>query len=132
MGKACVTEAFEGSKIILCKRNVLGQIYAARGFRDMVHFTIGNQGKTVLCKFLNSKQIKYYELRGFKSDMPSPSWFHVSSIPHNSVDSPSGFLGCMHTKMKRLGKAFIPHLMKVRFWISYCTYFFFAVFLTFP
>ncbi len=113
MGKTGATEAFNGSKIILCKRNVEGQIYAAHGFRDMVHFTVGSQGKTVLCKFLKEKEIKYYELRGFKSDMPSPSWFNVSSIPHNSVDTPSEFLCSMQTKMKQLGKAFIPHLMKV-------------------
>lgn len=113
MHKADANRAFKNSKIVLCKRNVKGQVYSARGFRDMVHFTVGSEGKNQLCKFLTGNSIKYYEFRGFKSDMPAPSWFDVSSMPHNSVDEPSEFLCGMQSKMKHLGKAFIPHLMKV-------------------
>lgn len=108
-----IQSAFKDSKIIACKRNARGQVYAARGFRDMVHFTVGGEGKKQLSSFLQLNQIKYYELRGFKNDMPAPDWFNVISMPDTSREPPSEFLSTMQAKIKELGKAFIPHLMKV-------------------
>ena len=119
MKKADVVSMFGNSKIVLCKRNPTGQVYSANGFRDMVHFTVGSEGKKQLCTFLNQNSIKYYELRGFESDMPSPDWFNVISMPNCSTESPNDFLSTMNSKMNDLGKSFIPHLMKVRCMISF-------------
>ena len=119
MKKADVVSTFGNSKIVLCKRNPTGQVYSANGFRDMVHFTVGSEGKKQLCTFLNQNSIKYYELRGYESDMPSPDWFNVISMPKSSTESPNDFLSTMNSKMNDLGKAFIPHLMKVRCIISF-------------
>ena len=119
MKKADVVSTFGNSKIVLCKRNPTGQVYSANGFRDMVHFTVGSEGKKQLCTFLNQNSIKYYELRGYESDMPSPDWFNVISMPKSSTESPNDFLSTMNSKMNDLGKAFIPHLMKVRCMISF-------------
>ena len=105
---------FNNSKIIMCKRNAIGQVYAARGFRDMVHFTIGETGKKQLSTFFENNSINFYELRGNEKDMPAPDWFHVESMPNKSEETPSTFITTMQMKMKKLGKAFIPHLMKVR------------------
>ena len=104
---------FKDSRIILCKRNTDGQVYAAHGFRDMVHFTIGSEGKKQLCNFLTSHSIDFHELRGYENDMESPSWFKVQSMPHKTSEAAPPFLSSMESKMQELGKAFIPHLMKV-------------------
>jgi hypothetical protein len=120
MKKADVISTFSNSKIILCKRNPIGQVYSANGFRDMVHFTVGSEGKKHLCTFLNRNSIKFYELRGYESNMPSPDdWFNVISMPTSSTERPSDFLSTMHSKINHLGKAFVPHLMKVCTIISF-------------
>jgi len=120
MKKADVISTFSNSKIILCKRNLIGQVYSANGFRDMVHFTVGSEGKKHLCTFLNRNSIKFYELRGYESNMPSPDdWFNVISMPTSSTERPSDFLSTMHSKINHLGKAFVPHLMKVCTIISF-------------
>jgi len=117
MKKADVISTFGNSKIVLCKRNPKGQVYSVNGFRDMVHFTVGSEGKKQLCSFLNQNSIKYYELRGYDSDMPSPDWFNVISMPKSNTERPSDFLSTMNSKINDLAKAFIPHLMKVCFMI---------------
>jgi len=120
MKKADVISTFSNSKIILCKRNLIGQVYSANGFRDMVHFTVGSEGKKHLCTFLNRNSIKFYKLRGYESNMPSPDdWFNVISMPTSSTERPSDFLSTMHSKINHLGKAFVPHLMKVCTIISF-------------
>ena len=119
MKKADVISTFSNSKIVLCKRNPIGQVYSANRFRDMVHFTVGSEGKKQLCTFLNRNSIKFYELRGYESDMPSPDWFNVISMPTSSTERPSDFLSTMHSKINHLGKAFVPHLMKVCTIISF-------------
>jgi hypothetical protein len=73
-----------------------------------------------LCIFLNRNSIKFYELRGYESNMPSPDdWFNVISMPTSSTERPSDFLSTMHSKINHLGKAFVPHLMKVCTIISF-------------
>ena len=113
--KSEIESTFTQSKILLCKRNPVGQVYVAKGFRDMVHFTVGPEGKNQLCNFLKKWSIKYYELRGFDSDMEAPSWFKVNSMPTKVEEKGSPFLHEMNSKMKGLAKVFIPHLMKVSF-----------------
>jgi hypothetical protein len=113
--KSEIEASFKDSKIVVCKRNAVGQIYAAKGFRDMVHFSVGSEGKLQLCKFFRSNGVQFYELRGYKNDMPAPDWFHVVSMPTNEVECESTFLTVMQSKIKELGSAFIPHLMKVSF-----------------
>lgn len=111
--KSAIETTFSNSKVLLCKRNPTGQVYAANGFRDMVHFTLGPEGKLQLCKFLKKWSIKFFELRGYDSDMASPRWFNVSSMGNKTDNKSSPFLIEMASKMKLLGKNFIPHLMKV-------------------
>ncbi len=113
MSKSEAQSAFNNSKIIFCKRNVNGQVYAANGFREMVHFTIGNQGKEQLCRFFERNSIKFFELRGYETDMPAPPWFHVMSMPSKKEEETSPFLCNMKNKINQLAKTFIPHLMKV-------------------
>ena len=121
--KSSVESTFNKSKIILCKRNMDGQVYAAHGFRDMVHFTIGNEGKKQLCTFFHNNSIRFYELRGYENDMESPSWFKVSSMPNKPDQAASPFLVSLKTKIQELGKVFILHLMKVRFFFFFLSYY---------
>lgn len=111
--KSVIHANFRNAKILLCRRNVTGQVYAANGFRDMIHFTIGMEGKKQLCTFLRNNEITYHELRGFQSDTSSPNWFDVRSMPNKSSEVPDKFVSTMQKKVQQLGKLFIPHLMKV-------------------
>ena len=113
MPKSEVNVVFKNAKIVMCKRNVNGQVYAANGFRDMVHFTLGNEGKQRLCNFLVNNSIRYYELRGYESEKATPIWFHATSLSPKSVDNKNTFLNGMKNRIEGLAKIFIPHLMKV-------------------
>jgi len=103
--RKCITQ------VALVKRCEEVQCYVAQGFREMVHFTIGNKARTVVAKFFQSLQINCHVLRGFSNDSTSPSWFHVWSMPPKT--EASSLQKQLHTKIRAVGLAFLPHLMKV-------------------
>ena len=107
-----IHQAFAGSKIVLCKRNSSGQFYVARGLRNMVHFTIGPEGKTQLTAFLRKNNITFYELKGDDSDPEHPSWFQVLSRS-NKNSKECQFLDDIDEQLKSIGKTLIPELLKV-------------------
>jgi len=101
----CITQ------IALVKRCEDGQFYVAQGFREMVHFTIGNKGRIEVTNFFQRVGIDCHVLRGFSNDRTSPSWFHVQSMPGNSAATV--LQKELHTKIRAVGLAFLPHLMRV-------------------
>ena len=107
-----VTKIFTGAKIIMCKRNAVGQVYVAEGFKDMVHFTVGPDGKTRLTTFFKRHEVPFFQLKGEDSDPSHPSWFQVSSLSaKNSKDK--DFLNSVDDKLKSIAATFVPELLKV-------------------
>ena len=112
-------KAFNNSKIILCKRNEHGQFYVAQGFCDMVHFTIGPEGKKQITKYFKDHEIKYHELKGLDTIEQQPPWFRVSSRGPKAKKDVL-FLTKIDLYMKNIASVFIPKLIKVSFyWIIY-------------
>ncbi len=112
MNPSQVGTAFGGTNIVMCKRNSTGQFYVARGLRDMVHFTLGTEGKTQLTAFLKKNMVKYYELRGENSDCNHPAWFQVLSLSKKNTKERS-FLESVDMQLKTIARDLIPELMKV-------------------
>ena len=112
MNSSQVGTSFGGTNIVMCKRNSDGQFYVARGLRDMVHFTLGPEGKTQLSAFLKKHNVKYYELRGENSDCNHPAWFQVLSFSKKNTKERS-FLEKVDIQLKSIARVLIPELMKV-------------------
>ncbi len=109
-----VKEAFQSSKIVMCKRNAHGQFYVARGLREMIHFTLGPTGKTHLTAFLSKNDVNYVELRGEDNDSDHPPWFQVLSRS-NKNSKERKFLDEVDLQLKSIAEVLIPELLKVRF-----------------
>jgi len=103
------------SKVAFVKRCEDGQLYIAAGFRKLLHFTVGNKGKVAALEFSQSVNIQCHILRGFTDDVNIPKLFHVSSMPGKGNNDVSSMQVELHSKVRAVGKAFMPHLMKVSF-----------------
>ena len=114
MNPSKLQDIFHSSKVVMCKRNVAGQFYVARGLREMIHFTIGPTGKTHLSAFLNRFNIKHYEVKGDDNDQERPPWFQVLSRSKKNTRN-TDFLDEVDMQLKAIGKVLIPELLKVSY-----------------
>ena len=113
-----INTIFSKAKIVLCKRDQRGQFYVATGFHDMIHFTVGPEGRKRLTKFFDTHSVFYHELRGLGNDKTSPDWFRVHSlgqIANEQDPCDAKFLRSLTEKVTDLANVMIPHLVKVSF-----------------
>ena len=113
-----INTIFSKAKIVLCKRDQGGQFYVATGFHDMIHFTVGTEGRKRLKKFFDTNSVIYHELKGLGKDKTSPDWFRVHSLGQIATEHDSSkaqFLRSLTEKVTDLANVMIPHLVKVSF-----------------
>ena len=113
-----INTIFSKAKIVLCKRDQGGHFYVATGFHDMIHFTVGPEGRKRLTKFFDTHSVLYHELKGLGNDKTSPDWFRVHSlgqISHEQDPCKAKFLQSLTVKVTDLANVMIPHLVKVCF-----------------